>query len=69
MEIADRRLTDPDLTPAALARQLNVSASLPTTGHHAPVRAGATSANGKLAGRAGRGRPAPGRLKFTAARR
>ena len=33
------------------------------------VRAGAVFVNGKLVERPRRGRPAPGRLKFTAARR
>jgi AraC-like DNA-binding protein len=41
MEIADRRLTDPDLTPAALARRLNVSAR---TLHRAFATAGETVA-------------------------
>ena len=41
MEIADRRLTDPDLTPAALARQLNVSVR---TLHRAFATAGETVA-------------------------
>ena len=41
MEIADRRLTDPDLTPAALARELNVSVR---TLHRAFATAGETAA-------------------------
>jgi AraC-like DNA-binding protein len=41
MEIADRRLTDHDLTPAALARQLNVSVR---TLHRAFATAGETVA-------------------------